>query len=175
MKHSIKCFIFSLKLENQKIKMSIFCCCKNYIFQWKDASKTNKTFLNLSWKQSLFTGQLSIKFLPDVHVSQLEITDGVVDGKWGPDRWGNHLQWEVHLCPPMSHPAFILVPEAWPLVTFSFLKATWSTNSSKNVRQNKTGSSRHVTEVSKHFSCTCFSHSLIYSISRVTYEITLNT
>lgn len=45
-----------------------------------------------------------------------------------------------------------------------------NTSSSKNIRQNKAGSSRQVMEVSKHFSHTCFSHSLICCVSRMTYE-----
>lgn len=56
------------------------------------------------------------------------------------------------------------------LTTGDILISQSNTSSSKNVRQNEAGSSRQVMEVSKHFSHTCFSLSLICCVSRKTYK-----
>lgn len=57
--------------------------------------------LNTSWKQSLFTDELSLKFLPEVI----------------------KLQSETMRSLPMSYPGFIFVPESLPLL--KFFKAKW--------------------------------------------------
>lgn len=75
-----KCFIFPLEIENQKSKHLHVAAAKNYIFSIKMFFYTNKFFLDLPWKQSLLTDHLSIKFFPQIYISQFETS--VVMDKW---------------------------------------------------------------------------------------------
>jgi len=73
-------------MGNQKSKYVYFAAANITFINGKMLPKLKKSFLNLSGKQILFIGQLSTEFLPDVHISQSETTDGVVDSKQGPER-----------------------------------------------------------------------------------------